>query len=578
MQTPLQNTKSAPVDYQSGVSSRYLSVRKVLTQTKSRLSSPRGTSAIFASKHRFSESSLLQAPLIGTPDMVSSNLSKSGTSFVVKLEDWLTLNLENTPSNGKEHPTISSREVDDLDLMLCHEDFPQLVDLSARVGEKGNSIPAVARISEALNRLKLQPACGKNLIIERGNYPSTDHQMECHFIDLGQELDDIKTCKADLPSSSVGDWNNIPVDKRDVLLKATVDVNEHDTVRISDMVRLSEDIGVPVADIVSFMKSRGREEVKLSVLQQVAKEQTVKECMDSFSIGTIDRSPSASSSRYRQHHPSARRSPRLSAMTGYTPIPLSTQRRPKSTASRGRPPKHSVNRSHLKVRVQEPGQTPPHPRIWYPKETSNQQYEGSPSPMRASASSSFIKALLKRSAKRPALTPVPKNRSCVRVGSVATDGVIDLTPRTTKKPRRNVPMSSLKVSLERNTPMSDISFRSPASGRMDVSFLGGLDTFSESPFASSSLSVASQSIHTPGANTLRLRSIKEETAADDDCHRKHEYHRQSNGQSNNKAVSVQQKTDSACDPNEVSLTKKLFLEEGSMGSKSYPKTINIAMV
>ena len=108
-----------------------------------------------------------------------------------------------------EHPPL-----DDLDLMICHEEFPSLIALVAKVKaiknlqdscasaveyyqrhrqEIASSALSPAEVLSAVEQMQEQLSF-KNVVIRRGSYPLTDSMMDDNFSILQRELEFCQSC------------------------------------------------------------------------------------------------------------------------------------------------------------------------------------------------------------------------------------------------------------------------------------------------------------------------------------------------------------------------------------------------
>jgi hypothetical protein len=153
--------------------------------------------------------------------MVQPGRSSSHTS----LPDLASEGEANKPSspsnflNGGDALTKDEDILDDLDLMICHEEFPNLLTLVAEVKgvkaqqqkcgyaadyyqrirpEKARSALSSEEVLGAIERMQEQISV-KNVIIRRGSYPLTDAMMDDNFTILRRELN---LCRASLAAGT----------------------------------------------------------------------------------------------------------------------------------------------------------------------------------------------------------------------------------------------------------------------------------------------------------------------------------------------------------------------------------------
>jgi hypothetical protein len=161
---------------------------------------------------------LIELIAYGSLSMVPLGRSSSHTS----LPDLASEGEANKPSasasnvpNGGDAEASDEDSLDDLDLMICHEDFPNLLTLVAEVKcvkvqqqncgyaadyyqrirpEKARSALSSEEVLGAIERMQEQISV-KNVIIRRGSYPLTDAMMDDNFTILRRELN---LCRASL--------------------------------------------------------------------------------------------------------------------------------------------------------------------------------------------------------------------------------------------------------------------------------------------------------------------------------------------------------------------------------------------
>lgn len=446
------------------------------------------------------KSALLRAPLIDTPGYVTSTLAKSGASPFIAKEDRSGLKSYYPSSREVESPIPIFSTVDEIDLMICHQDFPLLVELCTKVGGT-TAIPATSKISSAFDRLMGRSIGGKNVTIERGQYPWADYQMDTNFDRLEQELHTKNAPYASNRASSISSkklslsgLSTIAEEKKGFLNKALAQEDPAKSMGMNDLVQLSVDTGISISDIINYIKSRGRKEVKRSVLQKVEGQRETVTSWTSPTVGSISRP------QHYGHHHSARRSPRhLSMNEVTTPPPTSSSSRFKKSGSRGRPPKYSPAQANTGFK--SPGRRGRPPKT--PMPATIKTTGGCKSSGRPPKTSAIRRSLLKVRFQEPEFSPTriwrtpigdsstSKKRRCSSKSSIATDGAIGWSTSTSKKSRRYNPVSSFKMSLRSNTPMSDLSAGSLMDTSTDSSFLGGLDNFSTSPIVGQCVPVAS---------------------------------------------------------------------------------------
>jgi hypothetical protein len=322
--------------------------------------------------------------------------------------------------------------------------------------------------------------------------------MDLLFMKLNQHLETQQTSNTRSPPSplytknpSIRNWENLEETKRDTLMKATFGDHKK-TIRIDDLKLLSEQSGVAVADIVSYVKSRGRKEVKLSLLPKLMQKAKETVCMDGASVDCNRFRTSASPTPSKFQPTSAWLSRHLVAMAEEsTPAPKACKPRSKTTGSKSQHAKSGGLCSTLKVCLRKADQAPSRSPHWHrTSSTALAKTLKSRSPTRYNA----IRYLLEEES----TTASEKRRWSSRATAV-TDRAVVLDPSTTKKPRRNIPTFSLSIPDGNATPLSDLSLRSRMSYSVDACFLHRVGTFAETPLVDKSFPNSSPSIFSQGA-------------------------------------------------------------------------------
>ncbi|KAG7368523.1 hypothetical protein IV203_031266 [Nitzschia inconspicua] len=106
-----------------------------------------------------------------------------------------------------------------------------------------------------------------------------------------------------------------------------IHVDETKAVRLNDLVQLSADTSVPVADIIWFIRSRGRGEVESSIVQRCEQNPERNACWSSPSVVRITRPRTASCHSCEGSIASARRSLHLAATEKSNTPTLKTKHR-----------------------------------------------------------------------------------------------------------------------------------------------------------------------------------------------------------------------------------------------------------
>jgi hypothetical protein len=496
---PLRRNNTFVAEYTaSSGSSRFSSISKSVFRMTSATPSSRDPSAVCSFQDCLSplrEADLLQAPMIDTPEP----LAKFETPLNVTTNDWLAFNKScDSPPEASERTwgTTTTRALDYLDLMICHQDFPRLVEISTKARAANVEMSVVSDVAVAIERMNTRFAgSGKNLTIERGQYHCTDRSMDFRFMKLNQHLETQQTSSIRSPpytkNPSIRNWEIFKETKRDTLMKATFGDNKK-TIRIDDLQLLSEQTGVAVADIVSYVKSRGRKEVKLSLLPKLMQKTKETVYMEGPPVDCNRFLPLASSTPNKFQPTSAWLSRHLVAMAEKsTPVPKSCEPRSKTTGSKSRNAKSGGISPTIKVCFGKAYRAPSRSPHWHRTlSTALAKTHKSRSPTRYNA----IRYLLEEPS-----TKVSEKRRWSSQATAVTDRAVVLDPSTTKKPRRDIPTFSLNIRNGNATPLSDLSLRSSMSHSVDTSFLQRVGAFSETPLGDKSFPYSSPSIFSQGA-------------------------------------------------------------------------------
>jgi hypothetical protein len=492
MQTPsLCRIDSFVAKHSPSTGSSQLSpVSKSLVQLSLATPSSRGPFAAFSSVGFLSpyhEADLLQAPMIDTPESVA----KFETPWHVVNKYCRTFNLCDDPPEDERVIGPTTCALDDLDLVLCHQDFPHPVEMSTNVGTPNVELSAVSDFLVAIERMNMRFAGGgKNLTIERGQYEWTNRTIDFLFIDCELDQYNLEAKKGSnfsTPPSiiftknpSVGNCENIEELKRDILIETAIGDDRQTIFGIDDLPVLSQKTGVSVADIVSYIKyikSRGRTEVKLSLLLQLMQNTKADECI---SVDCIGAPPMASPTRSKWQ----------TYTLDTTPAP--SKPCAKRTGSKSRPSTDGGASSTTKVPFRKTKHAPSPTSLWYC--VSSYQVAMTPK----SRSSIRYNTSCNRSAKRS----TSEKRHWSSQTSVAAEIAAARDPCTTKRPRQNLSISSLSAPNGTATPLSDLSFVTKKGYSVDASFLGRVVTFFETPSVAKYLSFPSPSILLPAATDL----------------------------------------------------------------------------
>jgi hypothetical protein len=185
-----------------------------------------------------------------------------------------------TRSVENDHPP----KLDDLDLMICHEEFTNLVALANKVKqvekaqqscasasayyemnrrEIANSSLAPAEVVAAVERMQEQLSV-KNVVIRRGMYPLTDAMMDDNFSILQQELEYCECClrkakKQSKHAASPGGGGNgdaivakYPKWQTDILMKWVIDHKDDPRPDNHQIEKLSAETGLTRSQIVNW--------------------------------------------------------------------------------------------------------------------------------------------------------------------------------------------------------------------------------------------------------------------------------------------------------------------------------------
>ena len=146
----------------------------------------------------------------------NGNNTTRRSSYQTSIPDLVSETVVNRRSNKESTHKQQEKErpLDDLDLMICHEEFPRLVALAAKVkaikklqqscqsaeDHYRQNRPEIANSSLAptedvfdVGRMQ-EKLSVKNVIVMRGSYPLTDAMMDENFSILQQELDFCQSC------------------------------------------------------------------------------------------------------------------------------------------------------------------------------------------------------------------------------------------------------------------------------------------------------------------------------------------------------------------------------------------------
>lgn len=174
-----------------------------------------------------------------------------------------------------EHPPL-----DDLDLMICHEEFPSLVALVAKVKaiknlqdscasaveyyrqhrqEIATSALSPAEVLSAVEQMQEQLSF-KNVVIRRGSYPLTDSMMDDNFSILQRELEFCQSCIGAVSrtkgTSSNGNGEAIAVKyakwQTDILMNWIIENKADPFPKTRDTAKLTTLTGLTHAQVVNW--------------------------------------------------------------------------------------------------------------------------------------------------------------------------------------------------------------------------------------------------------------------------------------------------------------------------------------